>query len=55
MRIARGITEHLVEAVEEPLGDGMLKNLRLLVHLIPGETQGLVEIGLQQPMATHHA
>ena len=32
----------------------MLKNLRLLVHLIPGKAEGLMQVGLQEPMAAHH-
>ena len=54
MRIARRVAQDLVEAVQQPLGHGMLEDFSLLVHLIPGETQGLVEVGLQQPMPTHH-
>ena len=32
----------------------MLKNLRLLVHLIPGKAEGLMQVGLQEPVAAHH-
>ena len=55
MRVASRIAEHLVEAVKQALRDGMLEDLRFFVHLIPRKAEGLVQVGFEQAVASHHA
>ena len=53
MRVALGVAEAGVEAVEHPVGHDVLQHLGLLVDLVPGVAEVGDEEGLQQPVPAH--
>ena len=55
MRVAARVAEYAVEAVEKTVGDSVFENLCFFVHLVPGESQGLVQVCFKQAMAAHHS
>ena len=58
-RIAVGIHARVAQRRRHPLhqrvGNGVLQPLGLVVDRVPGVAQELDQIGLDQPVAAHHA
>ncbi len=54
VRVPHGMPQGRVECRQQPVGDGVLKHLRLGVDLVPLESQRRYQVGLQQPVPTHH-
>ena len=50
MRVGLRTTEEGVHAIDQPIADGMLQVLRLLVNFVPLEVERLSEEKLDQPM-----
>ena len=50
VRVVRGAVEQRVDAVEQPVGHGVLQGVRLVVHLVRGEPDDADEEGLEQPV-----
>ena len=55
MGIAARVPQHAVKAVEEPIRDRVFEDFCLFVHFIPGETEGLMQVGFEQAVAAHHS
>ena len=55
VRVVRRVAERGVDALLEPLGQHVLQQLGLGVHLVPRHAEHLVEERLQQPVAPHDA
>jgi hypothetical protein len=51
VRIVRRVAKPLSDGRLELVGERMLEQLRLLVHAIPGQVEGLRQEQLQQPVA----
>ena len=54
VRIAGGIAELGVDAVEHPVGHRVLEHLGLVVHLVPAVAELVDQERLHQPVAAHH-
>jgi hypothetical protein len=54
VRIEPGAPEHLVDALDEPIGDDVLELFGLFVHLIPSEAQHPHQEQLDQAVASQH-
>ena len=50
MRIDLGPPEHLVDAIDQPIGDGVLQRFGLVVHFGPAHPHHLHEKQLDQPV-----
>ena len=55
MGVVGGVAERGVDALLEPVGQGVFQQFRLGVHLVPRHAERAGEESLQQPVATHHA
>ena len=54
VRIVRRAAEHLVDPLDQPLGDDVLELLGLVVHLGPAHAHHLHEKQLDEAMAAQH-
>ena len=54
VRIGFGPPEHLVHAVDQPIGDDVLELFGLVVHLVPRVAHDAHEEQLDEPMAAQH-
>ena len=54
MRVDRGMAQHLVHALDQPVGDGVLEELRLGVHLGPVDPHHLHQEQFDQSMTPQH-
>ena len=51
--IPGGVAEEVGDTVLEALGKHVLEDLGFGVHLVPGDTESLGEIGLQKAVVAH--
>ena len=53
VRVASVVAENLIHSVEDEVGHGMLKGVRLCVDIVPAEPQALNQVGLKDSMPSH--
>ena len=54
VRVVRRMTEHLVDPLDQPLGDDVFELLRLVVHFGPAHAHHLHQKELDEPVTPQH-